>query len=339
MKQVAAFTGNVLPLQTVRNGATRCCSNVPRMSASSSRPVVLAPGQGAQTAGMGLAWASTNASAQALLDEADAILEGKLPGRLSDLMREGGSTLDRTDVAQPALFVAGAMALAGSEIETPIAASGLSLGEYTALYAAGALSFEDGVRLVAARGAAMQAAATASAGGMVALLGVDEEKARAIAAATAQGEVLVASNFNSPGQVVLSGAKDAVARAADAAKADGLRAAVLDVAGAFHSPFMQPAADTLAAELAKTSFQPLQCTVVSNVTGEPFTDGSIPELLARGLTSEVRWEKCVRYLLNEVNGSEFVELAPGKTLAGMTRKIDRKTKVRSLDAPVPATAA
>lgn len=307
------------------------------------RSVILAPGQGAQTAGMGLSWAAASSEAQALLDEADVLLQGELPGRLSELMRAGGPTLDRTDVAQPALFVAGAMSLSGSKVRTPLAAGGLSLGEYTALYAAGALSFADGVRLVAARGAAMQRAAVRSAGGMVALLGADEEKARSIALDAAEGDVLVASNFNAPGQVVLSGTKDAVARAAARGKELGMRAAVLDVAGAFHSPLMQPAADDLARELAKVNFKPLRCPVVSNVTGKPFVEGNIAAALAKGLTSEVRWEQCVRHLLDmaaESEAVEFVELSPGKTLAGMMRKIDRKTKVKSLDAliPEPSTA-
>ena len=314
----------------------RCQHTQMSVASRSPQPIILAPGQGAQKSGMGIAWSSLTEAGKAIVDEADEILNDKLPRKLSELMREGGAILDRTDIAQPALFVAGAISLAESGISTaPAAAGGLSLGEYTALYAAGALSFADGVRLVAARGALMQSAAMESAGGMVALIGVDESTARDIAAESAQGDVLVASNFNAPGQVVLSGGKNAVIRAAELAKSRGKRAAILDVAGAFHSPFMQSAADQLEKELARTTFSPLKCTVVSNVTGKPFVDGEIAPLLAKGLTSEVRWEACLRHLVEHNSGAEFVELAPGKTIAGMMRKVDRKIKVLSLEASVP----
>lgn len=311
-------------------------------SANPPSPIVLAPGQGAQTAGMGLAWADRSPVAASLLAEADSLLAGRFAAPLSSIMSAGGGTLNRTDVAQPALFVAGAMSLAGGLDAPPCATGGLSLGEYTALYAAGALSFADGVRLVAARGAAMQAAADASSGGMVALIGADAAVAREVADAARGGDVLVASNFNAPGQVVLSGSSEAVARAADAAKERGIRAAVLDVAGAFHSPLMQPAADRLAEELAKVDIMPMKCPVVSNVTGEAFVEGEVAARLAQGLVSEVRWEKCVRKLIGVAgemqNETEFVELAPGRTLSGMMRKIDRKTKVRLLDAPAAVAA-
>ncbi len=334
------FVGSALPT-ALSHRLARCRSAHTRMSvsATSNRSTVLAPGQGAQKAGMGVSWSNLSEAGKSIMEEADEILRGELPQKLSELMREGGPALDRTDIAQPALFVAGAIALAESGLAIPpAAAGGLSLGEYTALYAAGALSFADGVRLVAARGAVMQSAAMKSAGGMVALIGVDEATARGIAAESAQGDILVASNFNAPGQVVLSGSKDAVNRAAELAKSQSKRAAILDVAGAFHSPFMQPAADQLEKELANTTFSPLKCTVVSNVTGLPFVDGEIAPALAKGLTSEVRWEACMRYLVEQNDGAEFVELAPGKTIAGMMRKVDRKIKVRSLEATVSAPA-
>lgn len=337
-----AFTATPLPLVRGASVVARCTRVRPTACASPARPVVLAPGQGAQTEGMGLAWSLISEPARALLEEADQLLMGELPGLLSDLMLQGGPKLDRTDVAQPALFVTGAMSLAANDYGTPLAAGGLSLGEYTALYAAGALSFKDGVRLVAARGAAMQSAAMGTDGGMVALIGATEEMAREIAKDASEGDVLVAANFNAPGQVVLSGATEAIDRAAVAAKKIGLRHAILDVAGAFHSPLMQPAADELKKELARITFSPLQCPVVSNVTGEPFVDGHIAEALSRSLTSEVRWEKCVRHLLSiakDTENTQFLELAPGRTLAGMMRKIDRKIKVLSLDTPVPEPSA
>lgn len=291
---------------------------------------------------MGLAWSARSPAAAALLAEADDLLAGHFDSSLSSMMAAGGDVLNRTDVAQPALFVTGALSIAGGIEAPPAAAGGLSLGEYTALYAAGALSFEDGVRLVAARGEAMQKAADASSGGMVALIGADETIAYEVAEAARGGDVLVASNFNAPGQVVLSGSKPAIARATDIAKDRGLRAAVLDVAGAFHSPLMQPAADTLAEELSKVEFRPMQCPVVSNVTGVPFVEGEVATNLAKGLVSEVRWERCVRHLIDvskdSASATEFVELAPGKTLSGMMRKIDRKMRVRLLDVPAKVAA-
>ncbi|MEO0631957.1 MAG: ACP S-malonyltransferase, partial [Planctomycetota bacterium] len=207
--------------------------------------VVICPGQGAQAVGMGRAWAEASPEARSVFDEADAVLGSDLGAPISTLCFEGPEeTLGRTDVSQPALYVAGiacwrglSASLGFAEGEAPLAATaGLSLGEYTALHIAGAISFEDGLRLVALRGKAMQDAATAAPSGMVALIGVDEQQAQSIVDESREDGVLVCANFNAPGQVVISGDADACDHAEGVAKANKVRATRLAVAGAFHSP-------------------------------------------------------------------------------------------------------
>lgn len=298
---------------------------------------------------MGRSWLDASPAAAAVFSTADSVLGDSLGAPLSDLIFNADpATLSRTDVAQPAIFAtsmacwAGLLETGAFDKEKLAATAGLSLGEYTALVIAGALSLEDGLRLVQLRGRAMQDAAAASDGGMVALIGADEEKAMAVVDACKQGDVLVAANFNAPGQVVLSGASPAVDRAAEYAAAEmKLRIAKLDVAGAFHSPLMEPAAERLRDALADTEIGLPDVPVMSNVTGQPHTVGSIRELLVKQLTSPVRWADCVGYMMREKTtggeGQGWVELAPGKTLSGIMRKIDRKTKVINFDhAPVEA---
>ena len=225
---------------------------------------------------------------------------------------------------------------------TPIfALAGLSLGEYTALHLAGAFSFEDGLRLVAERGRLMQRAAETSSGGMVALIGADEHQAEAVCrAAAGTSGVLVCANFNAPGQIVLSGDQDACDRAVEIASRDGLRATPLTVAGAFHSPLMQPAADGLAAALADTEFHLPDAAVWSNVTGLQH-EAENPELLRQRLVEQlvrpVRWAQlCLdlagRASMNAV-ACDWHELAPGSVLKGLMRRIDRNVKVITHDEP------
>ena len=298
-----------------------------------SRALVF-PGQGAQYVGMAADLAQAFPACRAALDEADATLGLKL----SAVMAQGPEAeLTRTDVSQPAILVASIMALRAYAAVTgrePVfaAAAGLSLGEYTALVAAGALDYRAAVTLVRLRGEAMQAAAEAVKSGMVALIGADEAAAAKLCAECAQGEVLQVANLNSTGQVVISGAAAACERAAAAAKAHGIRKAIpLPVAGAFHSALMAPAAERLRAALAKVAFRDPRVPVYSNVTATPVTRAAeIPDLLVRQLTQPVRWAESVVRMQQDGIG-EFWEFGPGKTLGGMIARTITGATLRNLD--------
>ncbi len=317
--------------------------------------VLLGPGQGAQTVGMGQAWATASPAAKAVFDEADAALGDALGAPLSRICFEGpAETLNRTDVSQPAIFtcsIASARAMADSGLN-PVAAAGLSLGEYTALCLSGVFDFASGLQLVAARGRLMQGAAEASESGMVALIGASEEEARGVCDAAAGDGVLVCANFNAPGQIVLSGSSDACARAVAVGTERGFRCTALSVAGAFHSPLMQPAADAMGDLLAGAEFSSPTIPVWSNVTGQPHLADDM-ELLKQRLVEQivqpVRWTACCESLIAAVSGDgsaavpgvdlastdgiEYHELAPGAVLRGLMRRIDRQTKVTSHDEP------
>jgi [acyl-carrier-protein] S-malonyltransferase len=289
---------------------------------------------------MGKAWAEASAAAKAVFDEADDVLGDSLGAPLSALCFEGpADQLNRTDAAQPALYVcsvASYRGLAEQGVELPLgAAAGLSLGEYTALHLAGVFNFADGLRLVARRGRLMQESSTAESSGMVALTGADEQQAEAVCAAAAGDEVLVCANFNAPGQIVLSGHDGACARAVTEAEKLGLRATPLTVAGAFHSPIMQPAADGMGAALAEVDFRPLQAPVWSNVTAKPHgADDAelLKQRLVEQIVSPVRWsETCQGLATDSTMG--FHELAPGSVLRGLMRRTERKVKVTSHDKP------
>lgn len=310
--------------------------------------IVLCPGQGAQAVGMGRAWADASSVARETFEAADKILAGELGAPLSALCFDGpAETLNRTDVSQPAIYVCSIASWRGmGELngQTPLrATAGLSLGEYTALHLAGVLGFEDGLRLVTLRGRAMQDAAEATPGGMLALIGCDEDQANEVCEEARQGGVLVCANFNAPGQVVLSGDAEAITRAEAAAKGAGLRATPLPVAGAFHSPLMDPAADRLAEALAGASIDAdalAACPVYSNVTAQPHERDadSIRTRLAEQLTHPVRWALGCQNLLADVadglgEGVSWHELAPGKSLAGMMKRIDRSVAVNIHDTP------
>ena len=319
----------------------------------SNAPIILCPGQGAQAVGMGRGWFDKSPDAARTFGAADELLSERLGGKLSELCFEGPEeVLNRTDVAQPALYVCSVacyQAAFGTMEPSGIAATaGLSLGEYTALHLAGAISFEDGLELVALRGRAMQDAAEATRSSMVALIGADEQQARDLCDATvARGDsdwVLVPANFNAPGQVVVSGSDAACDTAVELAGDHGLRATKLAVAGAFHSPLMEPAARRLREALEKTDISEPLCPVVSNVTalphggpvsGEPTgVDASelIRHRLVKQLTAPVRWQQSCAWLIEHVAG-DFHELAPGKVLSGLMRRIDRSRKVNSHDQP------
>jgi [acyl-carrier-protein] S-malonyltransferase len=296
---------------------------------------ILCPGQGAQSVGMGKAFFDKSATARGLFEQADSILEFKL----SEVCFSGPEErLNQTDVSQPALYVAGIASFRSAVEDGTIepaavtAYAGLSLGEYTALHLAGVFSFEDGLRLVAARGRYMQEAAVSVASGMVAIMGADEAAINSLCDEARQGDVLVPANYNAPGQIVVSGSTAACERALRAAEAKGLKAVALKVAGAFHSPIMQPGADKMRAELESATFHPPAKPVYSNVTAELHTDtASTKRLLVEQIVSPVRWEQTM-VKLAAVADARFVELAPGRTLAGLAKRINRRLPVESLGA-------
>lgn len=306
------------------------------------------------------------AAAREIFSRADKQLGTRLGVTLSELCFAGpAERLNQTDASQPAIYTASMACWAGwlasqnvtmsDAAHSVKAALGLSLGEYTALALAGAFSFEDGLELVTLRGRAMQDAADSPAaragggGGMLALIGATDEQAAEICDKAREKDVLVCANYNAPGQVVLSGHKVACERAAKVAESMGLRSSMLQVAGAFHSPLMQPAADSLAAALAKTPIKAPRNMVIANVTAKPYgegasvTDGEIRQRLAQQLTSSVKWSQSCQWMAANVlksgtgsgeqgTGSEVHELAPGKTLMGLMRRIDKGVKVNALDA-------
>jgi [acyl-carrier-protein] S-malonyltransferase len=294
---------------------------------------ILCPGQGAQAIGMGKDLYASSPAARGILDRADQVLGFAL----TELCFNGPEDrLNQTDISQPALYASGvasyhAAKASGVIDEDAIAGfAGLSLGEYTALHLANVFSFEDGLKLVAARGRYMQEAATASPSGMVAILGADEAQVIALCDESAGGEVLVPANLNAPGQIVVSGSAAACERVLKAAETAGLKATALKVAGAFHSPMMQAAADRMAGELERVSFQSPSRPVYSNVTAQPHSDpSSIKRLLVDQIVSPVQWERTMKAIL-AIEGARFVELAPGRTLAGLAKRINRRTAVESV---------
>lgn len=295
------------------------------------KTALLFPGQGAQAVGMGKDLYERLAPARNLFDRAEEILG--LP--LKKLCFEGPEEqLARTDICQPAIFTMSVAALeclrasAGAAATAPAFTAGLSLGEYTALYAAGAMDFETGLKLVARRGAAMQQAATAVPSGMVSLIGLDEAQAQQLCAEAAGGEVLTCANFNCPGQIVISGALAACKRAEELAPKFGAKGAVpLKVAGAFHSAIMAPAAAALDEALGGVNFSDPNVLVISNVDAQPVARAADirPKLVAQ-LTSSVRWQQSVEYLL-EQHVEKFYEIGPGKVLSGLMRRINRRADI------------
>ncbi len=315
--------------------------------------IVLCPGQGAQSVGMGRAWLDASAEARAVFARADRVLATRLGDTITNLCTTApADVLSRTDISQPAIFTtsiacwrAVEAARSFGEGEHPlIAAAGLSLGEYTALVLAGAMTFEDALEVVTLRGRAMQdaaesgEAASGGGGGMLALIGATEPQAEDVCAAARGPDVLVCANFNAPGQIVLSGHKAAIARAQSVAEGMGLRSQPLVVAGAFHSPLMASAASRLGEALRSTTITPPRCVVMSNVTGEPHAPGAggwadtIRRRLVDQLTMPVRWAQSCAWMAANLQG-EFVEVAPGKTLSGMFRRINRDVKVTSHESP------
>ena len=277
------------------------------------------PGQGAQFIGMGKDLYEQHASVKTLFEQANDILGF----RISDLMFSGTEEeLRRTDVTQPAIFIHSiAIAQLMDSTKNPNMVAGHSLGEFSALVANGALSFEDGLRLVAQRAVAMQKACELNPGTMAAILGLDDSIVEEVCAGIS-GEIVVPANYNCPGQLVISGSIKGIELACEAMKAAGAKRALpLQVGGAFHSPLMEPARTELAAAIASTHFSNPTCPVVQNFTALPESDpAKIRENLMAQLTAPVRWTQSVKQMSHD-GTLLFVESGPGKVLQGLVKKI------------------
>ena len=298
----------------------------------------LFPGQGAQVVGMGVEFAREFPVAAQIFERANDIVGFDLRG----ICFEGpAEELNSTTISQPAIFTTSAAILeilrTESVIDTicPDVTAGLSLGEYTALYAAGLMSFEDGLKLVQQRGQAMQAAADSSEGAMVSIIGLDEETVHRLCEEAGEGEILKPVNFNCPGQIVISGDKKACRIAKELAiKCGAIKVVRLEVAGAFHTQLMSSAAQVLGEALAYCEIaEPMRIKTIANINAEYYpTSEKIKEGLVKQLTHPILWQKCMERLLGD--GVEtFYEIGPGRVLTGLMRRIGRKANVHNLSSP------
>jgi [acyl-carrier-protein] S-malonyltransferase len=296
------------------------------------------PGQGSQAVGMGKALDEAFAPARRVFEEVDAALGENL----SQIMWDGpAETLTLTENAQPALMAVSLAAMRVLEAEAGVDlgrdaafVAGHSLGEYSALAAAGSLTIADAARLLRIRGRAMQKAVPVGAGAMAALIGVELDAAKSIAAEAASAGVCAAANDNGGGQVVLSGAKAAVERAVEIAKARGVkRAMLLPVSAPFHCALMQPAADAMAQALAEVSLKPPSVPLVANVLAEPISDpGAIVRSLVTQVTSTVRWRESALYMAKS-GVTVFYEVGAGKVLTGLIKRIVETASASSIGTP------
>jgi [acyl-carrier-protein] S-malonyltransferase len=302
------------------------------------------PGQGSQAVGMGAELAKAFASARAVFDEVDAALGQPL----SQIMFNGpAETLTLTENAQPALMAVSLAVMRVLEVEKGFRLAGRikyvaghSLGEYSALAAAGAISVADAARLLRRRGQAMQAAVPVGQGAMAALLGVGKEAAEKLAAEAAQGEVCQLANDNEPTQAVISGAKTAIDRASGLAKAHGVRRFMpLNVSAPFHCALMQPAADAMAEALAKVEVKAPAVPVVANVLAAPISDpAEIRKRLIEQVTGTVRWRECVARMAAD-GVTQLFEIGSGKVLAGLAKRIVPTLNAVSIGTPADIEAA
>jgi [acyl-carrier-protein] S-malonyltransferase len=286
---------------------------------------------------MGAALAANLPAARELFDRASAILQYDL---LAICTQGPAERLDSTVHSQPALFVCSLAALEQLRADSPEVVAGcdvvagLSLGEYTALVFSEALDFEAGLRLVKVRGEAMQEASDLTPSAMVSILGLGTDEVEALCAACREDQVLQTANFLCPGNIVVSGHRAACARVARAAEAAGaMKVIPLAVAGAFHTPLMQPAMERLEAALRETTFRAPRIPVVSNVDAQPHTTADeLPELLRRQVVSPVLWEASMRWLLDEARIDQAYEIGPGRVLRGLLKRISRKFPCAGVEA-------
>ena len=288
------------------------------------------PGQGSQFVGMGKDLYDNNEKAKELFEKANEILGF----RITDIMFSGtDAELTQTKVTQPAVFLHSVIsALCLGDEFAPSMVAGHSLGEFSALVAAGALSFEDGLKLVYARATAMQKACEAAPGTMAAVIGLPDEKIEEVCKeCSTPGNIVVPANYNCPGQLVISGNVDAINQACEKLKAAGAKRALpLKVGGAFHSPLMQPAKEELQKAIEATEFSAPKCPVYQNVDGKPHTDASeIKANLIAQLTSSVRWTSSIQNMIAD-GADDFTECGPGKALQGMIGRIDKNVAAHGL---------
>ena len=288
------------------------------------------PGQGSQFVGMGKDLYDNNEKAKELFEKANEILGF----RITDIMFSGtDAELTQTKVTQPAVFLHSVIsALCLGDEFAPSMVAGHSLGEFSALVAAGALSLEDGLKLVYARATAMQKACEAAPGTMAAVIGLPDEKIEEVCKECSTPEnIVVPANYNCPGQLVISGNVDAINQACEKLKAAGAKRALpLKVGGAFHSPLMQPAKEELQKAIEATEFSAPKCPVYQNVDGKPHTDASeIKANLIAQLTSSVRWTSSVQNMIAD-GADDFTECGPGKALQGMIGRIDKNVAAHGL---------
>ncbi|MCK9523228.1 MAG: ACP S-malonyltransferase [Proteobacteria bacterium] len=291
------------------------------------------PGQGAQQVGMGRALYDNFAEAKAVFDEADAVLGESQ----SDLIFNGPiENLSRTANTQPAIITVSIAALRAFQSRSPLQpdfVAGHSLGEYAALVAANAMSLADAVTVTRARGTFMQEAVPEGQGAMAAVLKLDDETVRAICRDAAQGEVVAPANFNSPGQIVISGHAAAVQRATALAKERGGRAIPLKVSAPFHCELMKPAATKLEKHLAGLNFSAPKCPLVTNVTGTKNTNpDATADLLVQQVTAPVRWTDSVHHMIAQ-GVTRFIEFGPGNVLAGLIAKTNAAVQVLTVNTP------
>lgn len=285
------------------------------------------PGQGAQFPGMGKSLYDSNPEAKQYFDRADEVLGF----RITDIMFGGDAdALKATDVTQPAVFLHSVICMLCSGMAEPQMVAGHSLGEFSALVACGALSFEDALRLVAVRAGAMQKCCEKVPGTMAAIIGSDAETIEAACRGIAG--TVVAANYNSDGQIVISGENSAVAEACVAIKAKGAKRALpLQVGGAFHSPLMEPARQELAEAIGKVKFNVPKCPIYQNVDALPHTEpDEIKANLLMQLTSPVRWTQSVRNMIAD-GAVSFTEFGPGSVLQGLVRKINPEVEIAGVD--------
>ena len=301
-----------------------------------TKTALLFSGQGAQTVGMGKDFAENVPSARTWFERANAVLGYDLA---SICFSGPDAELAKTENAQPGIFLVSWVSFQLLQERVPAfafqATAGLSLGEFTALTAAGAMSFEDGLRIVRQRGRFMQEACEATRGAMAAIIGLDEAPTREVCAESG----VVLANLNCPGQLVISGEVDKITRACELAKARGAKRALpLPVAGAYHSPLMASAQPKLQLELANVTINAPTMPVISNVSAQPH--GSLEEIragLVQQVTNSVRWEESMRFLLGQ-GFSRFVELGPGTALSGFMKRIYKQAQILNV-ADMPSLEA